>query len=143
MPATNLGERAGAADDAGIGQCIAAVDDECGVVDDVAGHAARGAAITDLQRAGADRRVACVGVVARQRQHIVGTLGERAVAAHNAAKGQIVTTVEVERTVVDDIALDRSGGAAVADLQRPGADRGAARIGAVARQRQRCWSGSW
>ena len=104
--AASLGERAGAADDAGIGQRVAAVEDECAVVDDVAGHAARGAPVAELQRAGADRRNARVGVVARQRQRIGAALGERAVAADNAAKGEVVAAVEVERAVVDDVAGD-------------------------------------
>ena len=51
-----LRDSAGAADDAGIGQRVAAVEGERGVVGDVAGDAAGGAAIADLQRAGADRR---------------------------------------------------------------------------------------
>jgi len=56
-----LGDRADAADHAGIGQGAGAVEHQRGVVDDVAYDAA-GGAIADLQRAGADRRAADVGV---------------------------------------------------------------------------------
>ena len=53
---------AGAADDAGIGERVAAVEDERAVVDDVAGDAAGGAAVAELEGAGGDRRRAGVGV---------------------------------------------------------------------------------
>ena len=53
---TRLGECTGAADHAGIGQRIAAVEHQRGVVGNVTGDAASGARIAELQRPGADRR---------------------------------------------------------------------------------------
>ena len=41
------------------------LNDQRAVVDDVAGDAAGGAAVAELQRAGADRRAAGIGVVGR------------------------------------------------------------------------------
>src|SRR5262249_24914883 len=114
---------AAAANHAGIGQRVAAVEGERGVVDDVAGDAAGGARIAELQRPGADRRPPGVGAVPSQRQRAGATLGERAGAADHAGIGQRVAAVEGERGVVDDVAGDAARGAAAADLQRAGADR--------------------
>ena len=129
VPVPALGQRAGAADHAAIGQRVAAVEHQRAVVDDVAGDAAGGAAVADLQRAGADRRAAGVGVGAGEDRGAGPDLGERAGAADHAGIGQRVAAVEHQRGVVDDVADDTAGGAAVADLQRPRADRRAAGIG--------------
>ena len=103
--------------DAGIGQCIAAVEDQRGIVDDVAGDAAGRAAIADRKRAGADRRGAGVGVGAGQRQCASAALGDVPVPLIKAAIGERIAAVESQRAVVDDVAGDAAGGAAIAELQ--------------------------
>ncbi len=133
-----LGHRAGAADHAGIGERVAAVEDERAVVDDVAGDAAGGAAVAELQRAGADRRRAGVGVGAGQRQRAGAGLGERAGAADHAAD-RSSASLRLKMTVALSTMLpdDAAGRAAIAELQRAGADRRGAGVGVVGGQRQR------
>ena len=128
-----LGERAGAADVARKDQVVAAVDCEHAVVEDITHDRAAGAVVAELQRARADRRAACVGVVPCQRQRAGPSLGERAAAADDAGIGQRVVAVEDERGVVDDVPGDAAGVAGVADLQRARADRRIPRVGVVRR----------
>ena len=59
-------------------------------------------------------------------------------AGDDAAEGDAVGAVEGEHAVVGDIAGDRAGGAAVADLQGAGRDRRAAAVGVGAGQDQAC-----
>ena len=87
-------ECAGAADDSGIGERVAAVEREHAVVDDIAEEPARGAAIADLQRAGRDGRAAGIGLVRGQCQRAGADLDERAGAADDAAIGERVAAVE-------------------------------------------------
>ena len=101
----------------------------------------KGVRRSSLQGPAADRRGSAVAVGPRQRQRARADLGQRPGAADRAAKGQIVTAVECERRVIDDIADDRPGGPAAPDLQRPGADRRAAAVGVGPRQRQRARPG--
>ncbi len=138
---SGLGHRAGTADHPAISQSVAAVEAERRVGDDIARNAAGGAAVADLQRTAADRRGAGIGVVTRQRQCAGAALGQRAGAADHARIGQRVAAVEGKHAVVHDVADDRAGDAAVADLQDARADRGAAGIGAVSRQDQRAGAG--
>ena len=63
-----LGQRARPADDAGIGEGVAAVEDQRSTDGDVAGDAAARAAIAEPKRAAADRRAAGVRVVAGEGQ---------------------------------------------------------------------------
>jgi hypothetical protein len=71
-----LGERAGAADHARVGRRIGAVEHKCCVVGDAAGNAAGGAAVADLQRAGADRSDPGVGIGTGECQRAGTLLGE-------------------------------------------------------------------
>ncbi|GJE39459.1 hypothetical protein KHHGKMAE_3541 [Methylobacterium persicinum] len=73
---TLLVQGAGAGDDSGIGQVVRAVEDQLGVVRDVALHGARFAAIADLQRAGRDRGATGVRVLPGQREGPAACLGE-------------------------------------------------------------------
>ncbi len=57
-------------------------------------------------------------------------------AGDRAAVGEVVRAIEDERAVIHDVAGDRDGGAAIADLQRAGGDGGAARVGARAGERE-------
>ena len=132
----DLGDEASAADQTGIGQRIAAVEDQRSVVDDVAGDTAGRAAIAEPKRAGADRRGAGVGVVPRQGQRVGAVLGDGAGAADQTGIGQRVAAVEDERGIVDDVAGDAAGRAATAERQRAGADRRGAGVGVVAGQGQ-------
>ena len=103
---------------------------------------ARGAAVAELQRAGADRRAAGIGVGAGEDRGSGPDLGERAGAADHAGKGHRVAAVEDRARVVDDVADDAAGGAAIADLQRPGADRRGAGIGVGAGEDRGAGAGS-
>ena len=64
-------------------------------------------------------------------------LREGSDAADHAIEDHFVGAVDDERAVVDDVAHDRAGGAAIAELQRARIDRRAAGVGVVAGQRQR------
>ena len=75
------------------------------VIDDIAAHAARRAAIAELQGAGVDLRAARVGVVAGQCQRICATLRERPGAGDRA--GEVAAAVDRQR--------------ARAELERPAA----------------------
>ena len=89
------------------------------------------------QRAGVDRGGAGVGVVGRQRGGAGADLVERAGAGDHAVVLVGVGAVEGERGVVDHVAEDRAGGAAVAELQDAGVDGGEAGVGVVAAQDRR------
>ena len=81
------------------------------------------AAVADLERARRDRRAARIGLVGGEREDAGAPLDERARAADDRAKRDVVAAIERQRAVVDDIADDAAGGAAIAELQRAGADR--------------------
>ena len=89
------------------------------------------------QRAGADRRGAGVGVVAGQGQCAGAALGDGAGAADQAGIGQCIAAVEDQRSIVDDVAGDAAGRAAIAERERAAADRRGAGVGVVAGQCQR------
>ena len=90
------------------------------------------------QRAGVDRGGVGVAVVARDEQRAGAVLVQSAAAADVARDGNRVAAVERQDAVVDDrAAAERTGGAAVADLQRATADRRRAAVAVVAGQDQR------
>ena len=131
VPAPFCATRAGAGDRAAKGHDVGAVEDERAIVDDVAGDRAAGAAIAELQGAGADRGAAAVAVVGGEDRGAGADLADGAAAGDAAGKGHGVGAVEGQRAIVDDVAGDRAAGAAVAELQRAGADRGAAAVAVV------------
>ena len=85
----------------------------------------------DGYRAGVEHRAAKIGVRAGKGQRACAALLEAARAADDAAEGDRVRPVEGQYAVVRHIAREAAGYAAVADLQRAGADRRAAG--------DRCW----
>ena len=136
-----LGERAGAADHAAKGERVAAVEDQRAVVDDVAGDAAGRAAIADLQRAGADRRAAGIGIVAGQGRACRRRLLVSApVPLITPAKVSASLRLNASAPLSTTLPAIAAGGAAIADLQRAGADRRAAGVGVGAGQRRACRS---
>src|SRR3546814_18421678 len=64
-------------------------------------------------------------------------MADIAVPADRAGKGDIVGAVKHQNAVIGDVALNRAGGAAVADLERSRPDLCPARIAILARQDQR------
>src|SRR6185312_11973116 len=111
---------------ANIGDIVGAIEGDGAGIRDIAGNAATGAAIADLQSTCADG--------GRTRVRIHSCIGERtralfrdcAVAGNDSVKGGAVRAIEDERTVIRYVARDGATGAAVADLQLAGADGGAA-----------------
>ena len=131
-----LGDAAGAADGAGVDQVVAAVEHQRAVVEDVADHAAAGAAIAQLQGAGGDRGAAGIGVVRGQHHGAGAQLLQAAAAADDAVERDRVGAVEGQHACVPHIALDAAAAAAIADLQRSSRDVRAARVGVLAGQYQ-------
>ena len=153
---TDLGERPGAGDIAGVRPDRAGigVDRPCTRKGDVAigregrrgikravieGDPATGSAqvgvARDLNRAAAvDRRAAGIGVGAGEDQRARAHLADRAGAADDAGIGDDVAVVEGKRPVIDNGAGDAARGPAIAELKRSRADRCAAGIAAVAGQ---------
>ena len=87
-------------------------------------HAGRGRdRAVHHQRAGGDRGRAGIGVGRGQVGRARAVLRERAGAGDHAAEGRGIGAVEGERAVVEDVAEDRTGRAAIAELQRAGVDR--------------------
>src|SRR5690606_19308834 len=113
------------------------VDLQITVVDDVAADGTGRAAIADIHEPVLDRRTAGMREIARHGQRTASALRQRTAAGHVTAIGVHVGTIEYERTVVDDVARDRPGRAAVADLQRAVLDRRAAGMREIARYGQR------
>ncbi|VTQ70497.1 Uncharacterised protein [Stenotrophomonas maltophilia] len=113
------------------------------IVGDVTGNRTCGAAVADLQRATRiDGGAAGVAVVADQGQHASSGLGQRASATDRTADRGVATDIEHQAAVVGDVAGDRAGRTAIADLQRAtGIDGGAAGIGVVAGHGQRAAAG--
>ena len=70
------------------------------------------------ERAGVDVGGAGVGVEAGQRQRAAAVLLHAARIRDDAAIRDCIGTVEIERAPVQDIADDRAGGAAIADIHR-------------------------
>src|SRR5207342_561871 len=68
-------------------------------------------------------------------------LAERAGAADHAGERHRVGAVAHQRAVVEDIAGEAARRRPAADLERSGADRGAARIAVAAGQRERARAG--
>ena len=134
---TVLLQRAGAGDHAAEGDGIGAVEGERPVIENIAHNRTGRPAIAELQRSGVDRRAAGVGVVGRQDGRSGAVLVHSARAGDHTAERQCVRTVEREYRVVENVAGDRAGCSAIAELQCPGADRRAAGIGIVAGQSQR------
>ena len=129
--------RAAAGDDVCEGDRVRAVERERAVVGDVARDRPGGAAVTDLQGAGGDRGAAGIGVGPRQRRGAGTALLHRAAARDVAAERPGAGAIEEKTAVIGDVAGNRSSGAAVTDLQRAAADRGAAGIGVGPGQRRR------
>ena len=129
-----LTERAATRNIAGECDGIGSIDDERGIVGDVAGDRARGAAAAQLQCAGSDRSATAIGVGAGERRRAGADLTERAAARNIAGECDGIGPIDRERGIVGDVAGDRTGGAAAAQLQRTGADRRAATIGIGAGQ---------
>ncbi len=135
-----LDHRPLAGDDAGVGRRVAAIEDQRGLVGDIARHHAGRAATADTQRAGVDGGQAGVGVVAGQGQRAGALLGDGAHAGYDPRVEQFIAAIEDQRGIVADVSCDGTGQAAVADPKRAVRNRGAAGVGAVARQRQRARS---
>ncbi|KAG1457070.1 hypothetical protein G6F57_014968 [Rhizopus arrhizus] len=137
--AAGLGQAAAAADGAADGGVAADVEYQAAIVDDVAGDRAASASVANLQRAArVDRGPAGIAVVAGQGHRAAAGLGQAAAAADGTADCGVSTHVEHQAAVVGDAAADRSGGAAIAHLQRAtGVDGGRDGIGVVAGQGQR------
>ena len=127
---------AGAGDHARKRHRVAAVEGQRAVVGDVADDAAGRAAIAELQGAGADGGAARIGVVASQDGRAGADLADAAGARDHARKRVRVAAIEGKHATIRDVADDTAGGPTIAELQGPGADRGAARISVVAGQRQ-------
>src|SRR4029078_1789518 len=72
-----------------------------------------------------------IGVVAGENGGAGPDLADAAGSRDHARERDHVTAVEGQRAVIDDVAPDPAGGAAVAELQRAGRDAGATRIGVV------------
>ena len=72
------------------------------------------------ERAGVDVGGAGVGVEAGQRKHAAAVLLHAAGVRDDAAVCDCIGTVEIQRAAVEDVADDRAGGAAIADIH--GAD---------------------
>ncbi len=125
-----LGQSAGAADDPEIYEVIRAIEDEGAVVDDIAEDGAGGAAVAELEGAGADGGGAGVEVVGGEDGGAGARLLDRAVAADDAGVGGGVGTVEDQGGAAagGDVAGDAAGGAAGAELEGAGAERGRARV---------------
>ena len=103
---------------------------------------ARDAALAgQRQGAGRYRGRASVGVLAREGERARAGLGQGARARDHAREGDRIGAVDREGAVVDDVADDRAGGAAIADLQRSGRNRGAARVSVGGCQNERAGAG--
>jgi hypothetical protein len=116
-------DRAVAADHAAVSRGVDPVEDEHARVGDVAGERTECAAVADLQNAGGDRGDARVGLVGGEDQAAGSDLLQAAGTAHNAAVGDDVGAVEVERgggRRDDALRGDRAEHAAVADLDDAG-----------------------
>ena len=71
-----------------------------------------------LQRAGRDRRRACVGARARQDQRARAVLAQVARAGNNAGERHSIAAVKDEVAIVDHISNNAAAGSPVANLQR-------------------------
>ena len=111
---------------------VAAAECQRAVVDErTAPERPRGASVADLQRAGRDRRRPGIGIVGGKDRRARSDLIDGAAAADHAVDDHRVGAVEVQDAVVDDVADDAAARAAVAELQRPGADGRATGVGVV------------
>src|SRR5207237_5805510 len=116
-------------DDAGIGQRIAAVEYHRRVVDDVAGNAARGATVADVQPPGADSCGARIGVGTGEDRSARAVLLKRSGTRNDVAEGEGVGAVNREigsASCSDGVA---AGGGDVAYVKSPGCDGRAASAG--------------
>ena len=139
------GQRAGpefrdisaAVDVARVGQGVGAVEDDRPVVADVAADRSGRASVADAERAGGDRRGAEGEFVAGEEERAGAELRDIAVAGDHAAEARRAGAVEDEVGIDGDVPGDRSGGAAVADLERAGCDGRQAGEGVRAGERER------
>ena len=120
---------------------VAAVERHRGVVDDITCNASGSSARTQLKHAGVDGCAAGVGVGASQRRRALADVCYRAAAADHPRERRGVAAVETDGARIGDIARQAAGGAAGADLERPGGHLGAAHVGVVAGQRRRAGAG--
>ena len=138
--AADRGDRTAAADDAAVGLRHGAVEDQGGVVGDVAGHRAAGEAVAEHERAGRDRGPAAVGLDIGQGQRVAAQRGQGTVAADRAGEGLVGPVIEDQKAVVGHRARAGKRGVLarlpVAELERAGRDRRAAGVAAGIGERQ-------
>jgi len=129
---------AGAADHAAVGRRVGAVEDDEAVIGDIAGNAARGAAVADVQLARVDGGAARVGVRTVQDQGAGAVLLQAAAPRVVAGKDRDARAIDRDLGVVGDIARQQMGRlAAVAEFQATVRHRGRARGAGRARQGRR------
>src|ERR1700722_9550852 len=104
------------------------------VVGHVADDAAGCAAIAKLECPSSDRRTARIAVVGGQDGRACADLIDRTCPRDQAREGHRIAAVEGERAVVDGVADDAPGRAAIAKLECPGSDRRTAAGAARARR---------
>ena len=130
----SLGQRASAAQVAGIGARCGLVESDSSIVGDVALQAG---GIT-LQYSGTDRGAATVTVRARKNQGAGASLGHCAIAAQVAGIGARHSLVESDSSIVgDDVALQ----AGSITLQNSGTDRGPTAVAVSTGKNQGAHSG--
>ena len=125
---TILAQAARAGNRTGIRTIRTLVEDQRGIVGDVALQARRVA----LQGTGVDRGTAAVGVGTAERQRTRAILGQAARAGNHASIRTICTLIEHQGGVVRDVALQ----AGAVTLQRARADGRAAAVGVGATEHQ-------
>ena len=126
---TGLGQAARTRHHAGIGAVRGLIEDQRGIVDDIADKAAG----VDLQGTGADRGASRIGVGTAQRQRAGTCLGQAARTGNHTRIGAVNILSEDQRSVVDDIALQTGG----ITLQGTRRDGGAARVRVGSAERHR------
>ena len=123
-----LGQAAGTGQHARISAGVGLIEDDAGIVGDVALQAV---SIT-LQHAGRDRGAAFVGIAAAEDERAAALLGQAAGAGHHTRIGAGVGLIENDAGVVGDVALQ----AVSITLQHAGRDRGVVAVIIIASQNQ-------
>src|SRR5207245_1806098 len=101
---------------------------QAGIVGDIAGDRAGGAAVAQLQDAGRDGRAAGVGVGTGQAEGARTKLVQSAGTADDVGVDGRIGAVEHQRRIVSYVARHRTGGSTIAELQGAGRDGGVARV---------------
>ena len=126
-----FGDISRAANRIGVDGVVGTIEDEVGVVCDIAGDRAAGATVAELKCSGGNGGVSAIGVVSCERERVGRQFVQGTCAANHACIFHGIRAVEGECGVVCDVTRDRAGGAVVSDLECACGDECANCIGVV------------